>query len=320
MSLRSQASGHAVVVGGGTMGSGIALVFAAGGWTVDLVEPSAAVRASLPAYLGESMARMQGGGDPRRVTVVAGLERVDWTRVDMVCESATEALPVKQAIFAELDRLVPPHVPVTSNSSTLVIEDVAPGLKTTRRMLNLHFLMPAQFVPIVEVIPSPTTDPRLVDDVIATMRALGKRPVRVNGNLTGFLVNRIQAALMREALSLVDRGVASAEDVDAAVRYGFGFRYAACGPIVQKEHSGWEICTQLYRKVFPTLCNDPGPTPGLEAMLAAGHYGMKTGRGFMPWDQATTERERARYEKALRAALDVLAMEADNTTSREGGR
>ena len=112
--------------------------------------------------------------------------------------------------------------------------------------------------------------------------------------------------------ALIDAGVASAADVDTAVRFGFGFRYAACGPIVQKEHSGWEISTALYRRVFPTLAADAAPPPSLEAMLAEGRHGMKTGCGFLAWDADRVARERDRYERALRAALDILEAEGDD--------
>lgn len=296
-----------VVIGGGTMGSGIALVFAAGGRDVSIVEPSDNRRAALPAHLADSLKRMDARADASRIQVVAAMTDIAWSDVDLVCESATEDIAVKQKIFAELERLAPAHVPLTSNSSSLLISDIGRGLKSQARMLGMHFLMPAQFVPLVEVIGSEHTDPALIERICDMLRKLGKRPVRINKDLVGFLVNRIQAALMREALSLIDKGVASAEDVDAAVRYGFGFRYAACGPIVQKEHSGWDISGTLYRSVFPTLCNDDKPSATLEKMLAAGHYGMKTGQGFMRWDAAKIAREKARYEKALRAALDILA-------------
>ena len=295
------------VLGGGTMGSGVAMVFAGGGWDVQLVEPGAALREGLPARLREGMARAGLGADAAgRIRVISALADVQWEGVELVSESATEDLPLKRRIFAELEALAPPATLLTSNSSSYPIGEIADGLQTRHRMLGLHFLMPAQFVPIVEVVCAEETDGALADRLVDTMRGLGKRPVRVNKDLVGYLVNRIQAALMREALDLVDQGVATAEDVDAAVRYGFGFRYAVCGPILQKEHSGWEISTNLYRRVFPTLSNAQGPARVLETMLAEKRYGMKTGAGFMPWDAAAIARERERYENGLRALLDLM--------------
>jgi 3-hydroxybutyryl-CoA dehydrogenase len=308
--MLSNNQSHAVVVGGGTMGSGIALVFAAGGWAVDVVEPDAQRRAALPAYLRESLARMNSSVSGDIVGLVASLDDVAWNSVDLVVESASEDLALKQNLFAELEAQARPGIPLTSNSTTLPMSAIAKGLKTRSRMLGLHFLMPAQFVPVVEIIRSPDTDPKVIDDVAAIMIALGKRPVRLNKEQPGWLVNRIQTALMREALALIDQGIASPEDVDAAVRYGFGFRYTACGPIMQKEHSGWDIHYKLQQAVFPSLCNDATPSQTLQKMVAAGRLGMKSGEGFMRWDAAAIAREKARFEKALRATLDVLEAEA----------
>ncbi len=301
-----------VVIGGGTMGSGIAMAFAARGPAVDLVEPSAAVREALPARLHEGLVRMRvpdARAAAARIRLHADLEDVPWDACGFVVESAVEDAAVKRVLFARLDRLVPPGVPVGTNSSTLPVAEIAGDAATVDRMLGFHFLMPAQFVPVVEVIDGPRTDEAVIARAMAVARAIGKRPVRVRRVLEGFLVNRMQAALMREALALIDAGVASAADVDTAVRFGFGFRYAACGPIVQKEHSGWEISTALYRRVFPTLAADAVPPASLEAMLAAGRHGMKTGRGFLEWDADRMARERDRYERALRAALDILEAE-----------
>lgn len=306
-STRGAGSDKVVVIGGGTMGSGVAMLFAGGGWSVQLVEPDAALRAALPARLREGMTRTGADGAlAERISVVDAPGNVDWHGVELVSESATEDLAIKQRVFAELARVAPPSVILTSNSSSYPISEIAAGLQTRQRMMGMHFLMPAQFVPIVEVISAAETDAALADRVVAILRGLGKRPVRLNRDLPGFLVNRIQAALMREALDLIDRGVATAGDVDAAVQYGFGFRYAVCGPILQKEHSGWEISTNLYRRVFPTLSNAAVPTPSLEAMLAGRRYGMKTGGGFMDWDAAAIARERERYENGLRRVLELM--------------
>ena len=297
---------HAVVIGGGTMGSGIALVFAAGDWAVDVVEPQATTRAALPAYLRESLQRMGAAADTGRVAIAASLDDVEWRDVELVIESANEDLALKRELFAQLEARAPAQIPLASNSTTLPMSAISQGLRTRSRMLGLHFLMPAQFVPVVEVIASPRTDPQVLDDIAALMRRLGKRPVRLAKEQPGWLVNRIQTALMREALALIDQGIASPEDVDAAVRYGFGFRYAACGPIMQKEHSGWDINCKLQEAVFPSLCNDTAPSATMKRMIAARHLGMKTGRGFLRWDDASIAREKARYEKALRATLDIL--------------
>jgi 3-hydroxybutyryl-CoA dehydrogenase len=156
-----------------------------------------------------------------------------------------------------------------------------------------------------------TAAPEVVQAVLDILASIGKIPVRLTREVPGFLVNRMQAALMREALSLVDQGIASARDVDLAVRYGFGFRYAACGPILQKEHSGWDISHKLYQAVFPTLCNDARPARALERLIEAGEFGMKAAAGFVRWNEADMARERERYNQAMRRAT-ALVREDEN--------
>jgi 3-hydroxybutyryl-CoA dehydrogenase len=300
---------HVVVVGGGTMGSGIAMVFCAAGWKVSVVDPAEGARQTLLDRMAQSLERLGAPYDLSHVVVAESLGDVDWRDVGLVMESAAEDLAVKQQCFRDIVSLGSPAITLATNSTGYTIQQIAEGLATQQRMLGVHFLMPAQFVPLVEIIPGPQTSPEIVDAMRNVLHSLGKRPVVLKQPLIGFLANRMQAALMREACSLIDRGVATPEDVDAAVRYSFGFRYAAAGPIMQKEHGGWDISYSLYEKVFPDLCNDVAPCPTLRKMMAERRYGMKTGRGFFVWDDADKmNAERTRFETALRSALDVLAI------------
>ena len=135
------------------------------------------------------------------------------------------------------------------------------------------------------------------------------RPVQVKKDVIGFLGNRIQGALMREALWLIEQGVASPEDIDATVRLSFGFRYAAAGPIVQKEHSGWDTTCAVAKIIWPDLTNAPGPPPILQRNVDEGRIGFKTKRGFFEWDDESIAKERARYEHALRKCLEIFREE-----------
>jgi 3-hydroxybutyryl-CoA dehydrogenase len=299
-------SAHAIVIGAGAMGAGIAMVFAAAGWRASVIDPSERARGNLVRSMTESMARLGQALNPDLVSAYDRIEAVDWPSVAIVIESAVEDLDVKRRCFAELQRLAPAGIPLASNSTGYPIDDIAEGLEGRERMIGIHFLMPAQFVPLVEIIPGAETSAELVPALQALLRTLGKRPVLVKKPIIGFLANRMQSALMREALSLIDRGLATPEDVDAAVRFGFGFRYAAAGPIVQKEHSGWEISYSLYQKVFPDLCNDAVPSARLERMIADGHFGMKSGQGFFAWDEDSIATEKQRFETALQDALTIL--------------
>jgi len=300
---------RAVVIGGGVMGAGIATVFAAGGWRIDVVSPSPKTRNALPDKLADGMKRLGADPDSCRARVYATLADVDWEDVAIVVESVTEDLALKQKLFAEMEALAPAAIPLTSNSSSYPISEIGKGLATQSRMMGLHFFMPAHIAPLVEVVRSVHTDVALAERVGEWMRALGKRPVQARRDVIGFLGNRIQAALMREALYLIDAGIATPEDVDAAVRYGFGFRYAAAGPILQKEHSGWDTTNAVSDIIYPDLCNASASIPVLRKMAAEQRIGMKTGQGFYQWDSAAIAREKARYEKALMGTLAVLKAE-----------
>jgi 3-hydroxybutyryl-CoA dehydrogenase len=289
------------IIGGGVMGSGVAAVFARGGWDVDVATPSAPTRASLPARVQAAL------GSPGRVGVHATLEALPWKEVDLVVECATEDLALKQALFARLDRLARPDVALTTNTSGLSIGAIGGELATRRRIAGLHFFMPAHIVPLVEVVSGPHTDPAIVDTLVATMRGLGKVPIRVQRDVPGFVGNRLQHALMREALWLVEDGVATPEDIDQAVRFGFGFRYIACGPLMQKEVSGWDTHVRAAASIYPDLHNEPAPPSAITAMVEDGRIGMKSLSGLWDWTSESAASERARIEARLQAGLNVLS-------------
>lgn len=303
------AQGHALVIGGGTMGVGIIAMFLGGGWKVDVVSRSASTRDGLPTALAKALAAMGKPTNTTGLKTYATLPEAAWDRIEIAVETVTEDLPLKQKLFAEMETAARPDCALTSNSSSFPISEIGRGLKTQGRMMGLHFFMPAHLIPLVEVVRSVHTDAVLADKVGDTMRALGKRPVQVKKDVIGFLGNRIQGALMREALWLIEQGVASPEDIDATVRLSFGFRYAAAGPIVQKEHSGWDTTCAVAKIIWPDLCNEKGPPPVLQKNVDQDRIGFKTRRGFFEWTDESMAKERARYERALRKCLEIFREE-----------
>ena len=291
------------------MGVGIIAMFLGGGWTVDVVSRSASTREGLPAALAKALAGMGKPTDTSGLRTFATLPEADWSKIDIAVETVTEDLALKRTLFAEMETLAHPDCALTSNSSSFPISEIGKGLKTQSRMMGLHFFMPAHLIPLVEVVSSVQTDPKEAERVGAVMKALGKRPVQVRKDVIGFLGNRIQGALMREALWLIEQGVASPEDIDATVRLSFGFRYAAAGPIVQKEHSGWDTTCAVAKIIWPDLCNAKGPPPVLQKNVDEGRIGFKTKRGFFEWDDESMAKERARYERALRKCLEIFREE-----------
>ena len=298
-----------VVVGGGTMGADVAIVLARGGASVTVVDPNEAQRAKLGPHVAVELDAAGLGHRAGLIRSVATLDAVDWTGVALVVECITERLDAKQALFAELARCAPADAVLASNSSSFPISAIAQGLTTPSRMLGLHFFMPAHLVPLVEVVCGADSAPDRAEWLCDFMRACGSVPVLVRKDKPGFLANRLQHALSREAFALIDEGVASAEDVDAAVRFGFGFRYLAAGPVMQRDHAGIDVHCAAAATMYPTLSNTAEPARALSDRVARGDLGMKTGRGFYDWPEDKRIAERARYDALLRHGLALLAPE-----------
>ena len=300
---------HAVVVGAGTMGADVAVVLARGGCRVTVVDPSDAKRTSLPSHVRQGLAPL---GLERRadgVVAVPGLPSVDWHDAALVVECIPENLPMKQQLFAELVALAPASAVLSSNSSSFPISAIAQTLAGRQRMLGLHFFMPAHLVPLVEVVCGPDSDLALADSLCAFMRGCGSVPVLVRKDKPGFLANRLQHALAREAFAMIDEGVATPEDVDAAVRFGFGFRYLAAGPVLQRDHAGLDVHCAAAATMYPSLSSTTVPARVLQAHVDTGRLGMKTSAGFYEWPAERRQAERARYDRLLQQGLALLAGE-----------
>ena len=295
-----------LVIGGGIMGRGIAAGFLAHGHAVALLVRSTAGHADLAAETMRLAAGIATASGLGALTVHEQAAYADWGRVRLAVEAVKEDLAVKQQLFVFLGEHVPEGVPIGSNSSSYGISRIAEGLPSRSRMFGLHYFMPAERVPLVEVVLGADSDAVLGRQVCDLLAATGKKPVLVKRDIPGFLANRIQHALMREVLFLIDSGIASPEDIDLAVRYSFGFRYAAIGPVLQKEISGWDSVANAAREIYPTLCNASELAGCLERLLAANRLGMKTGAGFIDWTPATAEATRAAYDERLAAALQIL--------------
>ena len=297
------------VVGGGTMGVDIALTLARAGCATHLVETVDEVRRSLPARLSTGLSSLGCPECGDLVTVHAGIADVPWGLVDLVIEAVPEKLELKRRLFADLLPRLAPGALLTSNSSSFPISAIGEGLPTAHRFFGLHYFMPAHLVPLVEVVCGAASDPALAEDLAGFMRATGKVPVIVRKDLPGFLANRLQHALAREALALVEAGVASPADVDAAVRFGFGFRFLAAGPLLQRDHAGLDVHAAAAATMYPTLAASRTPSRELTDRVAAGRLGMKAGGGFYDWPPEAIAKEKARYEGLLRAGLALLEAE-----------
>jgi 3-hydroxybutyryl-CoA dehydrogenase len=291
------------VVGGGLMGHGIAYLLAAGGHTVGLFEPSAEVRASLPQRL-RSIVDLLGSDTAilDRITTHERLADAVGT-AGVVFEAAPEKLELKQRIFAELETLTTSDAILASNSSAIPSTEIGRNLKRRERDVGTHFWNPPHLVPLVEVIQTEWTADDVVRRTIELLAAAGRKPVHVRRDIPGFIGNRLQHALKREAIALVASGVCDAETIDTVVKSGFGARMAVLGPMEQSDLVGLDLTLDISNVLVADLDRSSGPNPFLQEKVKAGKLGMKTGEGFRTWtpEQANEVRERLRRYLAEQA-------------------
>ncbi len=294
------------LIGGGTMGADIAATFAAHGWTAHIVNPHDAMRESLVERLRASMGKLGTLYADSKFPVHDTISSLPWEDVTLAIEAVSERLELKQEIFEEMVKLSRPGTPLCSNSTAIPISRIGERLPTRDRMLGTHYFMPAHLVPAVEVVSSKETRKVVAERVAGILKSVGKVPVMVGLDIPGFLGARLQAALSREAINLVERGIATPEDIDNIVRYGFGFRYLAAGPLLQRDHAGVDVHCAGAETIYPDLCNATMPSPYMSDKVKAGHIGMKAKKGFYDWNEESIRVEKARYERALVASLAIL--------------
>lgn len=305
---------HVAIIGLGTMGHGIAQRFAMAGCRVTAYDDARAARVTLHERIRRNLDTFVGAG------LVAGEEREPTLARIEVCESeaaavagaecVTEAivedLPAKQAFFARIEPLVSETAILASNSSTLPISASGAHLAHPERALVTHWFNPPHIVPAVEVVGSPLTSEEVIVTMIGLLRKAGKRPVRLNLELPGFLVNRIQIALLREVWDLYARGVASAEDIDAAVQGSMGFRLAAMGPLRVGDFAGLDILGAVFDNLAPDIASGTSAPPAIRALVDAGHLGFKAGEGVYTYSPESASSIVAERDRTFLRLLKVL--------------
>jgi len=289
------------VVGAGLMGHGIAYLLAAAGHTVGIYDPSAEWRASLPARLDS--ARELLGDDPALLERIAAHDTMAPAMRDasFVFEAAPEKLALKQEIFAELEGLTAPTTILASNSSAIPTTAIGAKLKYRERVVGTHFWNPPHLVPLVEVIQNEMTSEETVRRTVELLRAAGRNPVHVKRDIPGFVGNRLQHALKREAIALVAAGVCDAETIDEVVKTGFGARMAVLGPMEQSDLVGLDLTLDIQNVLIADLDRSAGPQQLLKDKVAAGKLGMRTGEGLRKWTPQSAEAVRERLRRFLAA-------------------
>jgi 3-hydroxybutyryl-CoA dehydrogenase len=289
------------IIGGGLMGHGIAYLLAAASHDVAVYEPTAELRASLPQRL-RAIAELLDD-DPALIGKIAAHDALAPAvqGAAFVFEAAPEKLPLKQQIFAEIETHVAPQAILASNSSAIPSTEIGRHLKHRERVLGTHFWNPPHLVPLVEVIQNEQTSSETLRKTMELLRDAGKVPVHVRRDVPGFVGNRLQHAMKREAIALVASGVCDAETIDTVVREGFGARMAVLGPMEQTDLVGVDLTLDIAEVLYKDLDATPGPHSLLREKVKAGKLGMKTGEGMRRWTPQQAEAVRGRLSQFLAA-------------------
>ena len=305
------------VIGAGTMGAGIAGMFARAGCHVRLVDLSDALldRAIARLRLGQAALVEAGLLLPRDAD--ASIARVKATSdlaeacdgADFLLEAVTEDLALKQALFAASDRHCPRETVLATNTSGLSVTAIAGATGRPDRVGGMHFWNPPQLIPLVEVIRADTTSDETAERMRAVALNLNKKPIMVRRDVPGFVGNRLQFAVVREALHLLQEGVASAEDIDTAMTAGPGLRYSFLGPLRTADLGGLDVFAAISSYLFARLNADRETPAPLRALVDAGNLGAKSGSGFYRYSDEDLGRFIRRRDRILLKLTEVLEAE-----------
>ena len=302
------------------MGRGIAVVFAYGGHNVTLVDFKARDEAAFEKLAADALNEVRntlgtlasfGLFDPAAIeTLMARVSVVPEAQAAAALSSATiifegvpEVLDLKREALARASKLAGPVSIIASTTSTILVDDLSSAVDHPERFLNAHWLNPAFLVPLVEISPGKQTDPAITTRVTALLESAGKVPV-VCAARPGYIVPRIQALAMNEAARMVEEGVASAEDIDKAIRYGFGFRFAVLGMLEFIDWGGGDILYYASRYLTGALGNERYAAPEIvERNMTEGRRGLRDGAGFLNYEGLDVEAYR---RERLRALVDLL--------------
>lgn len=292
------------IIGAGLMGHGLAQVFGRAGHPVRVYDAQPAALQSLHERIAANLESLGQPADFRHL-VTAHSDMADAVAgADVVIEAAPEKLPLKQQVFARLVELAAPRALLASNTSVIPISDISAGLPTAERILGTHWWNPPFLVPLVEVVGTPHTSQATIAAMMALLTSVGKTPVHVRKDVPGFVGNRLQHALWREAIAIVAEGIADAETVDTVVKSSFGRRLAVLGPLENADLVGTDLTLDIHTAVLGHIDRSPDPSPYLRKLVADGRLGMKSGEGFRAWSEEEVGTLRRRVFDHLRDFRD----------------
>ncbi len=295
------------VIGAGTMGHGIAQLFALAGYQVTLNDVSLEIleravpriQDSLHICVNHGIISPEDADDiPDRITLTTDLDKAV-SNSDYIVEAVVEDLEAKLILLREVDEKCPAHAIITSTTSSYCVRDMAGALKYPERFLVTHFWNPPHLIPVVEVMPGKVTSPEIVEITCNLLEAAGKFPAMVNNDVAGFVGNRLQHALRREAISIVAQGIASPEDVDLIAKLSFGLRLPVVGPLETIDLGGLDLTQSIQTYLLPELDCSSEPLQLIKDKVEKGELGAKSGKGFFDWPPG-------RFEKVVKMRDEVL--------------
>lgn len=302
------------IVGGGLMGAGIAAKFALAGHLTIVLEASASRRTTIPDVIAGILGELRSAQAITTGESTAALDRI--RLVDdvaalaparLVIEAIPEVLAAKEVLYRELETVVAPDALLASNTSGFLPDALSAGLAHPERFLITHFWNPPHAIPLVEVVPGTRTAPAMVEQAVAVLREIGSEPVVLRKAIPGFIGNRLQFALLREALHLVHAGVADPETIDTVMKASLGRRYAVAGPFESADLGGLDTILQVATHLMPELAKDERMLAVLRDHATKGEKGAASGTGFYHWtDKRRAAMRQKRIEYQLKGRADAL--------------
>jgi len=256
---------------------------------------------------------------PEKIPGVTGTAQLPEQAPDLIVESVPEKLDLKKQLYAEIEARYGGRPVLATNTSGLPLGDLAAGLAHKGRFLGLHYFMPADVMPLVEVIRTSETSDEAADTVIAGVRACGQDPLVLNRPIEGFLINRLQHAILHEAYHLIEQGICGPEEVDHAARAMLGPRMCITGLIEQKDLSGLDTHALVQRAIVPYLHHSAEPSRLVQDMYARGDIGVKSGKGFYDWTKRDPKKRQAEARTKLAEILALLERQKRNGNGKSGG-
>jgi 3-hydroxybutyryl-CoA dehydrogenase len=307
------------VVGAGLMGTSIGLDWARAGFDVKIYDSDPDCVESLTRRAREIGQALVEAGVISANELNLAVARLNPSTdlgdtvgdADYVAEAVFENLAVKQALYSELDAITRPDAVLASNTSTLMPSAMAEPIKRRERFLVAHYFNPAHLIPVVEVVMGPETAPETVDTTVRLLRQAGKTPAILRKEVPGFIANRLQSALLRESLALIEDGVCSMEDLDAVVSLGFGRRLAIFGPLALHDMAGLDVWHAIATNLFPEISDAKVPQALLADRAANEELGLKSGRGFYEWPPVDAAAALAKRDAALLGFLRADAQSVE---------